>query len=163
MCYMSKKWIYIPPTQTSNHETQIILLIIAIREGWRYNAVKEISALLIILTSKNDAIFMVLIVLIRSVQKQTHKNHKKTNKKGCESKYFRVGIMPSENTEILKFNQYLISDQTTSIIHVDLASFEKWFTTKVGENILSRYLFSTIWTFDGIENKYNIYSGEDFM
>ena len=68
---------------------------------------------------------MVLIALIRSVQKQTHKNHKKTNKKGCESKYFRVGIMPSENTEILKFNQYLISDQTTSIIHIDLASFEK--------------------------------------
>ena len=40
---------------------------------------------------------MVLIVLIRSVQKQTHKNHEKTNKKGCENKYFRVGIMPSEN------------------------------------------------------------------
>ena len=34
---------------------------------------------------------------------------------------------------------------------------------KVGKDILCRYSMSKIWSFDGIENKHDVYRGEDFM
>ena len=40
---------------------------------------------------------------------------------------------------------------------------KKTFTTKVGEHIPCEYSMSTIWTFDGIENKPDVYRGEYCM
>ena len=82
--------------------------------------------------------------------------------------------MPSEDNKILKFNQYQKSDKTPSIIYTDLESlikridrcindFEKTSTAKVGEYIPCGYSMSAIWTFDGIENKHDVYRGEDCM
>ena len=42
-------------------------------------------------------------------------------------------------------------------------NFEKSWKAKVCEHIPWGYLMSTIWTFDGIENKHDVYRGEDCM
>ena len=42
-------------------------------------------------------------------------------------------------------------------------NFEKSSATKVGEPIPCEYSMSTIWTFDGIENKQDVNRGEDYM
>ena len=75
------------------------------------------------------------------------------------------------NPKISGFNQYRKSDKTASTIYEDLEflikrtdgwknNFEELSTTKVDEHISSGYSMSTIWTFDGIENKYDVYRGE---
>ena len=82
--------------------------------------------------------------------------------------------MLSDDTKISKFNQYRKCDKTPSIIYVDLGSLmkkvdecksnpEKLYTSNVGEHIPCRILMLTIQTLDGIENKNDIYSGEDCM
>ena len=82
--------------------------------------------------------------------------------------------MPSKDTKILEFNPYQKSDKTPSIIYADLESlikridgcknnFEETSTTKVDEHIPSGYSMSPIWTFDGIENKHDVYRCEDLM
>ena len=40
---------------------------------------------------------------------------------------------------------------------------EKWSTAKVSEHIPSWNSMSTIWTFDGKENKHDVYRNEDCM
>ena len=71
------------------------------------------------------------------------KNKLEFHKKVCENKDFCGVIMPSEDTRILEFNQYLKSDKTLCIIYADLESLikridrcednsEKSSTTKVG-------------------------------
>ena len=40
---------------------------------------------------------------------------------------------------------------------------EKYSTTKIGKYVPCRYLTSTIWAFDSIENKHSLYRGEDCM
>ena len=42
-------------------------------------------------------------------------------------------------------------------------NFEKSYTTKVGEHTPCGYSVSMIWTFDGIENKHDVYWGEYYM
>ena len=82
--------------------------------------------------------------------------------------------MPSEKDNILKFNQYMKSDKMLYIIYADLESLikkidecannpENFSTTKLREYISYRYSMSTIWAFDNIENKHNLYCGEDCM
>ena len=46
-------------------------------------------------------------------------------------------------------------------IHGYKNKFKKSFTTKVGENIPCGYSMSKKWTFDGIDNKCDVYRGED--
>ena len=81
--------------------------------------------------------------------------------------------MLSEDTKILEFNQYR-KTETPSIIYADLESlikridgfknkFEKSSTTKEDEHIPSGYSMSTIWIFNGIENKHYVYRGETCM
>ena len=43
-----------------------------------------------------------------------------SHKKACENKDFCNVIMPSEDTEILEFNQYQKSDKAVFIIYADL-------------------------------------------
>ena len=49
------------------------------------------------------------------------KNKLESHKKVCENKDFCNVIMPSEDTKILKFNQYQKSDKATFVIYEDLA------------------------------------------
>ena len=82
--------------------------------------------------------------------------------------------MPSEKDKILEFNQYMKSDKMSYIIYADTESLirtidryannlENSSITKIGEHIPCRYSMSTIWAFDRIENKHNLYRGKDCM
>ena len=73
-----------------------------------------------------------------------------------------------EDTKILKFNQYQISDKAVFIVHADLGCLiekidgcknnpENSFTTKVCEYIPSKFSMSTISSFKSIGNKHDIY------
>ena len=82
--------------------------------------------------------------------------------------------MLSKDTKVLGFNQYRKSDKTPSTIHEDLEcknnldvkrdgcknNFKESSTAIVGEHIPCGCSMSAIWTFHGIENKYNAYRGE---
>ena len=80
--------------------------------------------------------------------------------------------MSSEETEIIEFYQYRKPYKIPSITYSDLESLVKKVdrcennpgklsTTKVDDHIICGYSMSTIWRFDSIENKYNVYRGED--
>ena len=75
-----------------------------------------------------------------------------------------------EDTKILEFNQYLKSDKMPYVLYTNLESLikridgcknnsEKTFTTTLGEYTPGRYSISTIWAFDGTENKRDVYRG----
>ena len=131
---------------------------------------KNLSALLRRITSKHVGDFYCL----NCPHSFRTKNKLESPKKVCENKDFRTVLMYSKDSKILEFNQYRKSDKTPSIISADVESlikridvcknnFEKSSTTKVGEHIPCGYSMSTIWKFDGIENKHDVYSGEDCM
>ena len=95
------------------------------------------------------------------------KNKLESPKKVCENKDFRGVVMYSKDSKILEFNQYRKSGKTPSIIYADVESFIKRIdvcknnfgkssTKKVGEHIPCGYSMSTIWKFDGIENKHDV-------
>ena len=82
--------------------------------------------------------------------------------------------MPSEDPNLLEFNQYQKSDKAPFIIYADLKCVienldgsknnpEKSSTTKVGEHIPSEFSLSTLLSFKSIENKHDVYKGEDCM
>ena len=79
--------------------------------------------------------------------------------------------MPSEDANILEFNQYQKSDRAPFIIYADLECIiettdgcinnpEDSSTTKVSENIPSGFSMSTISSFRSIE-KHNVYRRKD--
>ena len=129
---------------------------------------KKTSTLLRGVTSKNNGDFYCLSChhLFRT------KNTLESYKYVCENKDFYGAVMPSESTKILEFNQYWKSNEKPSTIYADLQSLikkvdgcksnpEKSSITKVGEHVTCGYLMSTLWTLDGIENKQDVYRGED--
>ena len=76
-------------------------------------------------------------------------------KKVCSNKYFCNIVIPSEDTEIVEFNQYQKSDKAPFMIYTGLEvsvekidgcknSLEKSSTTKVGQHIPSGFSMSTI-------------------
>ena len=82
--------------------------------------------------------------------------------------------MPSEKNNILEFNQYMKLDKIPYISYADIESLMKIIdeysnntenssTTKIGENIPAGQSMSTIWAFNNIENKHNLYRGEECM
>ena len=75
--------------------------------------------------------------------------------------------MPSEDTKVLEFNQYLKSDEAPFIIYADLQCIiwktdecknnpEKLSTAKVSKHIPSGFSIFTL-SFRSIENKYDVY------
>ena len=82
--------------------------------------------------------------------------------------------MPSEDTKLLKFNQYQKSDKAPFIVYVNLECLlektdgcknnpDNSSTTKVSEHISSGFSMSTISSFRSIENKHDEYRGKDCM
>ena len=82
--------------------------------------------------------------------------------------------MSFEGTKILKLNQYQKSNKAPFTIYADLEciikkidecknSPENSSTTKVRKYIPLGFLMSTISSFRGIENKHDVYRGEDCM
>ena len=102
------------------------------------------------------------------------KNKLDLHKKASENKYFSNAIMLSENAKILEFNQYQKSGKPSFIIYADLECIiertdgcknnpENSSTTKVSKHIPSVFSMSTIWSFQSIENKDDVYRGKDCM
>ena len=81
--------------------------------------------------------------------------------------------MPSEDTQILEFNQYQKSDKTPFIVYADLDCIIEKIdgcnnprnssTTKVREHIPSGFLMSTISSFRSIKNKHHVYRAKHYM
>ena len=82
--------------------------------------------------------------------------------------------MSSEDTKILKFNQYQKYDKAPFIIYADFECIiekidgcknnsENSSTTRVSEHILSGFSMSTISSFRSIENKHGVYKGKNCM
>ena len=99
-------------------------------------------------------------------------NKLQLHKSVCENKDFCNIIMPSEDTEILEFNQYKESDKAPFIIFEDLACIlENIDGCKNNpENslgfifhILSGFSISTRSSFRSIENKHDVFRGKDCM
>ena len=91
------------------------------KEGWHDLAVKILSTLLRVITSKHRGDFYCLNCL-HSFRKE---NKLKSHKKVCKSKDFCGIVMPSEKDNILEFNQYMESDKIPYIIYVDIESLIK--------------------------------------
>ena len=171
MCCMLKTWMYILPKFQKinlNHEKKLFLNGSEHRRMELSCRQKKLLVLLRETTPKHVSDFYCwnLLNLFRT------KSKLESRKKICKNKIFCGVLNPSEDTIILEFNQYWKYDNTKFIIYADLQSlnkkwdecknnFEKSFTTKVGEHISCRYPMSTIWIFDGMENKCDVYETED--
>ena len=139
-------------------------------ERWPDLEAEKLSALLEGITSKRLAvIFIVWIAFILSQQKR-----KQSQTRNCENKNFCNVIMLSEDTKILEFNQYQISDKAPFIIYVDLECMiekidgcknnpENSSTKKGGKHIPSGFSMFTILPFKYIENKHDVYKGKGCM
>ena len=75
------------------------------KEGWHYLALKRLSTLLREITSKHHGDFYCLNFLHSSRTEKKLKSHGKV----CKNKDFCGIVMPSENNNILEFNQYMKS------------------------------------------------------
>ena len=105
----------------SNHEKQVILLIIANgKKLWRYLGLKKLSALLRETTSKNNGDFYYLSCPHSLKTKNKLESYKRT----CENKDFCNVLMRFEDTKLriyININQYKKSDKAPFIIY---ANFE---------------------------------------
>ena len=139
-------------------------------EAWHYLAVKELSALLREITSKDNGDFDYL----NCVRSFGTKNKLELHKKVCENEDFCNNIMSSEGIKILEFNQYQKSDKAPFIMYAKLEcliekidgcknKLENTFTAKVGEHIPSGFSMSTISSFKNRENKHDVYRCKDSM
>ena len=117
-CMPNKKKIYLAYVSkyNLNYEKQVFPLMIPNREGWYYLAVKNLSALLRGISSKNHDDFFCLDCL----HSFRTKNKLELHKKLCESKNFWNIIMPFQDTKILEVNQYQKSDEAPFVIYADL-------------------------------------------
>ena len=95
---------------------QVILLMIPNGKGCHYIAVKKLSALLRGITSKHHGYFYCLNCLHCFATGNKHESLKKV----CENKDFCSMVTPSEDTKILKLNQYQKFDKAPFIIYTDL-------------------------------------------
>ena len=106
------------------------------KEGWRYLAVKKLSALLHGITSKNKDDFYSFRT----------DNKLKSHEKVCKNKDFSRILMPSGNDNISEFNQYMMSDKMLYIIYADIEILikkidgcannpEKFSTSELAEHI----------------------------
>ena len=85
-------------------------------EKWHYFAVKKLSALLRGITSKHYGDLYCLNCLHSFRTENKLESHKRV----CENKGFCNIIMPSEDTEILQFDQYQKLDKGSFTIYADL-------------------------------------------
>ena len=134
----------------SEHDRQIILLVIPNKEGCHYLALS------------------IGWITFGRLEQKTNLNRIKKN----VNKIFCIDRMLYEKNTILEFTQYLNANETPSLIFADLESLikktrecknnpEKSATIKADEHILCNCLMSIMWTFDDVKsNKHDVYRGE---
>ena len=87
------------------------------KEGWHYLAVRKLSTLLKGITSKHHGDFYCLNCL--------HSFRTEFHEKVCKNEDFCGTVMPSENDNILEFNQRMKSDKMSYIICAYIESLIK--------------------------------------
>ena len=118
---------------------------------------KKLSALLRGITSSHHGDFYCLNCL-NCLHSFVTENKGEFHNIVCENRDFCNGIMPSEDTKILEFNQYQKSDKGPFIIYEDLKCLikkinecknnpENSSTKRVGKHIPSDFSMSTISSF----------------
>ena len=116
---------------------------------------KKLSVLLRGITSKQHGDFYCLNFL-HSFRTE---NKLKYHEKACKNKDFCGIVMPSENDNILEFNQYMKSYKMPYIIYADIEhlieKIDKWannpenfLTTTISEHIPCGYSMSTVWAIE---------------
>ena len=169
-CMLKQKKIYPAyfSKHKSNHEKQVILLIISNGGKQPYLTIKKPSALLRGITSEHHGDFYCL----NCFDSFATENKLQSRKRAYENKDFCNVNMSYEHTKILEFNHIQKSDQAPFIIYVHLESkIEKIYgckkssenssTTKLSNHIPSDYSMSTVSLFRSIENKHDVYRGKD--
>ena len=147
MFFYSKKMLMFM-FQNANYEKEVIFLMIPNGEGWHYLAVKKLLALLREIVCKYHGDIYCLNCLRLFATESKLESHKKE----CENEDSCNVVMPSEDTEILEFNQYQKCDKVSFIIYVDLECLiEKIDGCKNNPQNSSGFTISTI-SFKSIEN-----------
>ena len=138
--YAKKEKIYpaYVSKDNSNHEKQVILLLILNREKWHYLAVKELPALLRAITSKHYGDFYCLNCCHSLRIKGKLESHKKV----CKNKDFYNVILPFENTDKGPFIIYADLECITEKIDGFKNNPENSSKTKVSQQIPSGFLMS---------------------
>ena len=138
--YTKKEKIYpaYVSKDNSNHEKQVILLLILNGEKWHYLAVKELSALLRAITSKHYGDFYCLNCRHSLRIKGKLESHKKV----CENKDFYNVILPFEDTDKGPFIIYADLECITEKIDGFKNNPENSSKTKVSQQIPSGFLMS---------------------
>ena len=142
--------------------------MISNREEWHYLAVKKLSTLLRGITSKHHGEFYCQNFFYSFAAENKLQSHRTA----CENKDFWNKNMPSKDTKVLGFNQYQKSDQPQFIIYADLECIiekidgcknnpENSSTTTASKHIPSEFLISTTSSFRSIENKHDVYRGNN--
>ena len=131
---------------------------------------KKLSALLRGITLKHHDGFCFPNCLYSFATKSKREFHKNE----CKNKDLSSIVMPSEDTELLEFNQYKENDKAPFIIYADLKYLvekivgcknnpENSSAIKIGEYIPSGFSMSKISSFKSIEKRHNVYRGKDCM
>ena len=97
----------------TNHEKQVILLMIPNGEGWNYLAVKKLS---VGRKSKHHGGFYCL----NCIYPFSTENKFRSNKKVFKNKDVCSILMPPEDLKVSEVNQYQKSDKAPFIIYADL-------------------------------------------
>ena len=112
------------------------------KEGWHFLAIKELSALLHRIASKNKGDLYCLNCLHSFITENKLKYHENV----CKNKDFCRIVMSKEKDNKSKFNQYMKSNKIPYIIYADIAFLikkidecgsnpENFSTTKIHEYI----------------------------
>ena len=142
----------------------------AVKGRWYYLEAKKLSTLLRGITCKHQGGFYCLNYFHYFVTENKLESHEK----GCENKDFRNVIMPSDDTQILEFNQYQKSDKWPFIIYADPDCItekidgyknnpENSPATKVSQHIPSDFSMPGISLFRSIKNRPDVYRGKDLQ
>ena len=137
---------------------------------WHYLAVKQLSALLRRITSKNNGDFYCLNCL----HSFRTKNKLESYKRASKNKYFCNVNMPSGDTKILEFKQCQKAYKAPFSIYANLECLiektdgcknnpKNSSAAKVSKHLPSGFPMSTISSFRSIENKHDVYRGKDCM
>ena len=149
---------------------KVILLMISNGKKWHYFAVKNLSGLLGGITSNHAGDFYCLNCFCAYSAKNKLEKHKKI----CENHDYCNVEMPTEDNNVIKYNQGEKSIKMPFTIYADLEcllekmstcknNLNKSSTTKINKHTPSGYSIFTHCSFDKSKNKLNYFRGDDCM
>ena len=151
-------------------EKRVILLMISNGENWHYLTVKNLSRLLRGITNNHDGDFYCL----NCFHSYRTKNKLEAHEKICENRDYCHVEMPTNDNNMIKYNQEEKSIKLPFVVYADLECLlekmstcynnpEESSTTKINKHTPSGYSIFTHCSFDKSKNKLNYYRGEDCM